>query len=65
MPQKLDLTNGARDGLVAAGLVSAPAWAPPLADINALLTTVSLLLGVVLGAARLWLFLKRRRSKDL
>ena len=66
MAHKLELTNAVRDGLVAAGLVAAPAWAPPLADINALLTTLSLIIGVLLGLARLWLFLKRRReARDL
>ena len=64
MPHRADLTQQAQDSLLAGGLISAPAWAPWLAQLNELLTTLSLVLGLALASARLWSFLReRRRSK--
>jgi hypothetical protein len=48
-----DPSQGVSDALLAGGLVAAPAWAVPLSELNALLTTVSLLVGLLIGAARL------------
>lgn len=55
--------DAAFDSVVASSLASAPAWAPALSQVNDLLTTVSLGLGLVLGAGRLWLFLKHRHDR--
>lgn len=55
-------TKAATDAVVAAGLIASPAWVPALSSINEALTTVTLLLGVALGVARLWAFLRRRRE---
>jgi hypothetical protein len=52
----------AQDGALATALVSAPAWAPWLNDLNQLLTTASLGVGLALGAGRLWMFLRDRRK---
>ena len=46
------------DGLVAGGLISAPAWAPQVSELNEILTLVTLLIGVALGVARLWRMFK-------
>jgi hypothetical protein len=48
------------DTVIAAGLVTSPAWAPSLGDLNQLLTTASLIVGLALGIGRLILFLRRR-----
>jgi len=60
MPNKPDLPQQAQDSLLAGGLISAPAWAPWLAQLNELLTTLSLVLGLALASARLWSFLRER-----
>ncbi len=52
------------DAIVAGGLISAPAWAPSLSNINDLLTTSSLTVGLLLGIARLWLFFRQRKKHD-
>jgi hypothetical protein len=58
--------NEATDAAVATALIAAPAWVPALSEINEVLTTVTLLLGVVLGVGRLWLFVRRRlEHRDL
>jgi hypothetical protein len=49
-----DPSQGVSDALLAGGLVAAPAWAAPLSEFNALLTTLSLVLGLMIGAVRLW-----------
>lgn len=47
------------------GLVTSPAWAAPLQNINALLTTLTLTAGLILGLARTWVELKRLfKDKD-
>jgi hypothetical protein len=48
------------DGVLAAGLVTAPAWVPWLVDLNQVLTTATLVVGLALGIARLTAFLRRR-----
>lgn len=54
--------GAAQDGVLAGGLISASAWGPWLAELNQVLTAVSLLIGVVLGSARLWSFFKERKK---
>ena len=49
------------DAILASSLILSPAWSPPLAAINDVLLTVSLLLGVVIALARLWFIFKDRK----
>jgi hypothetical protein len=61
-----DRTEGlspVRDAMLASGLVSSPAWASWLGEVNQLLTTATLIIGLLLGSARLWAFLADRRKK--
>jgi hypothetical protein len=50
------------DGALAAGLVTAPAWAPWLGDLNQVLTTATLFVGLMLGIGRLVQFLREKRK---
>jgi hypothetical protein len=51
------------DTVIAGSLVAAPAWGPLLAQVNQLLTTATLAVGLILGCGRLWLFLRDRRRR--
>ena len=42
------------DTLLASGLITAPAWGAWLSQLNTILTTVSLAIGVAIGLYRLW-----------
>jgi len=64
MPHRSELSHQAQDSLLAGGLISAPAWAPWLAQLNELLTTVSLALGLALASARLWSFVREQRRRQ-
>jgi hypothetical protein len=50
----MQLTPGEQDTLIAGGLITSPAWASWLGNVNEILTTLSLLVGLGLGAARIW-----------
>lgn len=52
------------DTVLAGGLITAPAWGIWLMDVNQLLTTASLAVGLVLGCARLWQFVRSRRNRS-
>ena len=54
--------RAATDSVVATGLVTSPAWANWLGDLNQLLTTATLILGLALGLGRFWQFLRNRNS---
>jgi hypothetical protein len=54
-------TKAVTDGIVAAGLVTAPAWGAWIGDLNQILTTASLVVGLALGIGRLIAFLRERR----
>lgn len=56
MIPKQPITNGAADVTLAGSLLSSPVWASWLADFNELLTTLTLVIGVILGIARLLVF---------
>jgi hypothetical protein len=58
-----DPSQGVSDAILAGGLVAAPAWAAPLSEFNALLTTASLILGLLIGAIRLWRLFRERRDR--
>ena len=49
------------DGVLATGLVTAPAWASLLGDLNQMLTTATLVVGLALGLGRLWQFSRNRK----
>lgn len=52
------------DSLLAGGLVTASALGPWLAELNQVLTALSLTIGVLLGSVRLWLLLKGRNGRN-
>jgi hypothetical protein len=54
-----DPTPGVSDAILAGGLIAAPAWTVPLSDVNALLTMVSLVVGLLIGVIRLWRLWRR------
>lgn len=58
------LGGAVADYSLASALIAAPLWAPYLADVNALLTTAGLFIGLVLGVRRLIRDLKRDRAED-
>ncbi|MBX2806277.1 MAG: hypothetical protein KTR19_09915 [Hyphomicrobiales bacterium] len=52
-------THEGSDTLLAGYLVLSPAWASWLGDVNELLTTVSLMIGIGFALIRLWFFLSK------
>jgi hypothetical protein len=52
-------SHDATDAFLAGYLVLSPAWASWLGDVNELLTTVSLLIGIGFALIRLWFLLTR------
>lgn len=56
-----DPSHGVSDAILAGGLVAAPAWAGALGNVNALLTMVSLIVGLLIGVVRLWRLWSERR----
>jgi hypothetical protein len=54
-------TQNASDALLTGCLVSAPAWASWLAQLNQLLTTATLVVGLVFGLVRLRRFWREHR----
>ena len=63
MSPENDPSHGLPDTIIAGSLVAAPAWGPLLAQVNQLLTTATLVVGLILGCGRLWLFLRDRRRR--
>lgn len=53
-------THDISDALLAGGLVAAPAWASWLSEVNQILTTLSLIVGLAFAFLRLWYFLRDR-----
>jgi hypothetical protein len=63
MPHRQITQLGAGDVTLAGSLISSPIWASWLADFNELLTTMTLVIGVILGLARLWaVWVDRRKT---
>jgi hypothetical protein len=56
-----DPSQGVSDAILAGGLVTAPAWAGALSNVNALLTMMSLLVGLLIGVIRLWHLCREKR----
>jgi hypothetical protein len=61
MPQHTPSQN-LSDAALAGGLVTAPAWSPWLTQFNQILTTATLIVGLVFGLIRLWVFWRERRD---
>ncbi len=53
------MTDTTQDNLLIGSLVTAPAWAPWLSTFNEILTSATLVLGVVIGVVKLWGMVKR------
>ncbi len=53
-------SNDIPDALLAGYLVLSPAWASWLTEVNEMLTTLSLVIGIGLAAVRLWLVFRKR-----
>ena len=51
------------DAVLTGCLIAAPAWAGSLDQLNKLLTSVTLIVGLVLGLTRLWLLWRDRRGR--
>ncbi len=64
MPYRKDIPDQVPDSLLAGSLITAPAWGPWLAQINQLLTTASLLIGLALAGSRLWSAYKHRERRE-
>lgn len=50
------------DAILATGLVTAPAWAGWLGDLNQALTTATLVVGLALGIGRAVEFFRRKKG---
>lgn len=59
MPQNAS-SHYIADIFLASYLILSPAWAQWVNEVNALLTMLSLLIGIGFGLVRLWFYLKRR-----
>ena len=64
-----DQVKNAGDVMLAGTLTSSPVWVPVLNNVNTLLTTLSLLIGVGLALGRLWFWAHKhwpakRRNED-
>ena len=60
----MEFTPGEQDAVIAGGLITSPAWASWVGEVNMVLTTVSLLIGLALGATRLWRVYQERKRTD-
>lgn len=58
------LTNSEtlQDSVIASSLITAPAWGLWLSEINGVLTTVTLLIGIAIGLHRLWKIIQRPKD---
>ncbi len=63
MSPETDPSHNVPDTVIAGSLVAAPAWGPLLAQVNQFLTTATLIVGLIRGCGRLWLFLRDRRRR--
>lgn len=53
-----------QDSIIASSLISAPAWSSWLNYLNGWLTTLSLIIGLLIGVHRLWIIIKTSKSKS-
>jgi hypothetical protein len=52
------------DAILTGGLVAAPAWTGWLDQANKLLTSLTLIVGLILGLTRLWAFWREWRERE-
>lgn len=52
------------DGAIITAAVTSPGWAAWLGDVNAVLTTLTLIVGLVFGVVRLFAFVQDRNRKQ-
>ncbi len=57
-------TGTIQDSVIASSLISAPAWGAWLNELNGVLTTLSLLVGLIIGIHRLWVVYSAPKSKS-
>lgn len=56
-----DPARAITDSVIVGGLVTSPAWASWLGDLNQVLTTATLVVGLALGIGRLVMSFRRRQ----
>lgn len=61
MPHRHESMSTIQDTIIAGSLVAAPAWASWVSELNEMLTTMTLVVGLVIGGARLWFLVADRR----
>lgn len=59
-----DHSHTLQDSIIASSLISAPAWGAWLSELNGILTTISLLIGLAIGMHRLVQIVKDKSSQD-
>lgn len=52
----------AKDYILAGALTSAPIWAPVMNHVNIILTTLTLIIGLIIGGLRLFFLIRDRIS---
>ena len=57
--------NTTQDNLLVGGLVTSPAWAPWLSTFNEILTTVTLILGLIIGVLKLLSVISKMKRQKL
>ncbi len=64
MPFGNQPTGTMQDSVIASSLIAAPAWGAWLNELNGLLTTLSLLVGLFIGLHRLWVVFSAPKNKS-
>ena len=57
-------TATVQDSVIASSLIAAPAWGAWLNELNGVLTTLSLLVGLLIGLHRLWVVFSATKPKS-
>lgn len=60
--QPIPTTDTMQDSIIASSLISAPAWGAWLNELNGILTTLSLLIGLMIGMHRLWVLVASHKD---
>jgi hypothetical protein len=56
--------GASQDSILAGGLLTAATWGPWLAEFNQVLSALSLIIGIMLGLARLWLLMRKKYTNS-
>lgn len=62
--QPIQSTGTMQDSIIASSLISAPAWGAWLNELNGILTTLSLLIGLMIGMHRLWVIVTQGKDNQ-